>query len=51
VPDPPPSALEFKDLMGEAVYVRDAAGLQSRGMFFELPGYGLHFFEVTPVRR
>jgi hypothetical protein len=51
VADPAPSSLEFKDLMGDAVYVRDTAGLQSRGMFFELPAYGFHFFDVTAVRR
>jgi hypothetical protein len=49
--DPQPSSLEFKDLMGDAVYVRDTAGLQSRGMFFELTSYGFHFFDVTAVRR
>jgi len=49
--EPAGSSLEFRDLMGEAVFVRDSAGLQSRGMFFDLPGYGFHFFEVSSVQR
>ena len=43
--------LEFRDLMGEAVYVRDRAGLQTKGLYFDLPGYGFHFFSVGPPRR
>ncbi len=45
------SPVEFRDLMGDAVYVRDRAGLESRGMYFELPGYGIHIFEVMANRK
>jgi hypothetical protein len=44
-------AFEFKDLMSDAAFVRDRAGLLSKGMYFDLPGYGFHFFEVTSVQR
>lgn len=40
---------EFRDLMSFAVYVRDREGLEHKGMYFDLPGYGLHVFEVTAV--
>ncbi len=43
--------IEFRDLMGPAIYVRDRGGLQSRGIYFDLPGYGIHFFEVSAVRK
>jgi hypothetical protein len=43
--------LEFRDLMGEAVYARDRAGLASKGMYFDLPAYGIHIFEVTSAPR
>lgn len=43
--------LEFRDLLGPAVYVRDRAGLQSRGIYFDLPGYGIHMFEVSSAHK
>lgn len=43
--------VEFRDLLGAAVYVRDRLGLQSRGMYFDLPGYGIHLFEVSAVQK
>ena len=43
--------VEFRDLMGEAVYARDRAGLASKGMYFDLPPYGLHIFEVSSGRK
>lgn len=43
------SSLEFRDLMNAAVYSRDRAGLQHKGMYFDMPGYGLHIFEVKAV--
>lgn len=43
--------LEFRDLMSEAVYVRDRAGLASRGLYIDLPGYGFHLFTVGHPRR
>jgi hypothetical protein len=42
---------EFRDLMSPAVYVRDREGLEHKGMYFDLPGYGLHIFEVTAVHK
>ncbi|MGB2960714.1 MAG: alpha-amylase family glycosyl hydrolase [Bacteroidota bacterium] len=42
-------SVEFRDLMGQAVYVRDAGALASKGMYFDLPPYGIHVFEVKPV--
>jgi len=43
--------LEFKDLLGPASYVRDRTGILSRGMYFDLPGYGCHLFEVRSARK
>lgn len=43
--------VEFRDLLGQSTYVRDKGGLQSRGMYFDLPGYGIHLFEVSSVRK
>jgi hypothetical protein len=48
VPDGPP--LEFRDLLGEATYVRDRAGLIHKGIYFDLPAYGFHLFSVQSVR-
>lgn len=44
------TAFEFRDLLNAAAYVRDRVPLQSRGMYFDLPGYGVHLFEVKAVR-
>jgi hypothetical protein len=44
------ASLEFRDLLSQAVFVRDRVGLQSKGMYFDLPGYGFHFFDVRPAR-
>lgn len=44
-------ACDFKDLMGDAQYVRDKHGLAARGMYFDLIGYGFHIFEVSPTKR
>ncbi len=41
----------FRDLMGDAVYVRERAALSTRGMYFDLPGYGFHLFEVLPAAK
>jgi hypothetical protein len=43
--------LEFRDLLGKAIYVRDRVGLQTKGMYFDLPGYGMHLFEVSPAHK
>jgi hypothetical protein len=45
------NSCEFRDLMSEAQYVRDKHGLISRGMYFDLVGYGFHIFESCPARR
>ncbi len=42
---------EFRDQMSPAVYVRDREGLEHKGMYFDLPGYGLHIFDVTAVQK
>jgi hypothetical protein len=44
------SGIEFRDLMSEATFVRDRAGLMTRGMYFDLPGYGFHLFDVVNAR-
>jgi hypothetical protein len=44
------TALEFKDAMSDATFVRDRGGLVTRGMYFDLPGYGFHIFEVLKAR-
>ena len=43
------STIELRDLMSEDVYVRERSALQSKGMYFDLPGYGFHIFDVRPV--
>jgi hypothetical protein len=43
--------IEFRDLMSSAVYSRDRGTLGSKGMYFDIPAYGLHIFEVTAGRR
>ena len=40
-------AVEFRDLMSLAFYRRDLAGLQNKGMFFDLQPYAFHIFDVT----
>jgi len=44
------SQFEFRDLMSEAFYVRDRNGLLAKGMYFDLAPYGLHVFDVSPLR-
>ena len=38
--------LEFRDLMGSAIYYREATGVVTKGMFFDLTAYGVHIFDV-----
>ncbi|HEY3402205.1 MAG TPA: alpha-amylase family glycosyl hydrolase [Ohtaekwangia sp.] len=40
------TSLEFKDRMSEACYIREGNDLLSRGMYFDLPPWGYHIFEV-----
>ena len=46
----PGTQIEFRDLMSEAVYVRDRHGLTLKGIYFDLPPYGLHVFEISSPR-
>jgi hypothetical protein len=46
----PFATMEFRDQMGTATYVRDKAGLSEKGMYFDLPPYGFHIFEVRKPR-
>jgi hypothetical protein len=39
--------VEFRDLLAEAVYHRDKRGLEMKGMYFDLTGYGIHIFRVS----
>lgn len=41
--------IEFRDQMGTATYIRDRSTLVSKGMYFDLPPYGFHFFRVSPT--
>jgi hypothetical protein len=44
------ASIEFRDLLGTASYVRERNALSTKGMYFDLPGYGLHLFEVVSHR-
>jgi len=46
----PGTQIEFRDLMSEAVYARDRHGLSTKGMYFDLPPYGMHIFDVASSR-
>jgi glycosidase len=37
------------DRLGEAVYDRDGADLSARGLYLDVPAWGYHAFEVTPL--
>ncbi len=39
----------FADLLGPAIYERPGDDLMARGLYLDLPAWGLHLFEVTPV--
>jgi hypothetical protein len=41
-------SLEFRDLLGNATYTRERNALASKGIYFDLPPYGIHLFEVVP---
>jgi hypothetical protein len=43
--------IEFRDLLGGGAYARDRSGLLAKGMYFDLPGYGVHLFEVMRARK
>jgi glycosidase len=46
----PGVSVEFRDRMSDATYVRDRASLTTRGMYFDLPPYGFHVFEVLKAK-
>jgi hypothetical protein len=39
-------AIEFRDLLGDSLYNREKSGLAAKGMYFDIPEYGFHIFEV-----
>lgn len=43
--------LEFRDLLGPAAYTRERVALQTKGMYFDLPGYGMHMFDVVTAEK
>jgi glycosidase len=45
---PSVTALRFRDLLGPAVYDRDARDLSARGLYLDLPAWGFHVFAVEP---
>jgi hypothetical protein len=47
----PGTPVEFRDLMGNAVYSRDRGTLGSKGIYFDLPPYAIHIFDVSAGRR
>jgi len=44
------TTLEFRDLMTRAVFMRERQALLAKGMYFDLPPYGFHIFDVKPAR-
>ena len=43
--------IEFRDVMGRAVYIRERSGLETKGMFFDLQPYSFHIFSVFSKNR
>ncbi len=39
----------LRDLLSEARYERDGDGLLAPGLFLDVPAYGHHLFEITPL--
>ncbi len=44
------SSIDFRDLIGTASFSRERAKLLTKGMYFDLPPYGFHVFEVLTSR-
>jgi hypothetical protein len=38
--------VELADLLGPARYLRDGSDLLRKGLYLDMPGHGIHFFEV-----
>jgi glycosidase len=51
LPGPGVQTVRFTDLMGPAVFERDRADLEGRGLYLDMPGWGYHVFAVTGVRK
>jgi glycosidase len=45
------TSIEFRDTMSDSVYARERNALSSRGMYFDLPAYGVHIFDVREGRK
>jgi len=43
------SLVQFTDRMGPAIYERDRGDLAARGLYLDVPAWGYHVFDVTPV--
>jgi hypothetical protein len=43
---PQPEFVQLKDTLSDIVYEREAVRLYSQGLYLDLPGWGLHVFEV-----
>ena len=41
--------VQFADRMGAAVYERERSDLEARGLYLDLPAWGYHVFDVTPI--
>jgi hypothetical protein len=39
-------SLRLKDLLSDAYYVRKAKEIGDRGMYFDMPPWGFHLFEI-----
>jgi len=39
--------IRFQDLMSAACYVYPGDGLQSQGLYLDMPAWGYHVFDVT----
>ena len=38
----------FRDMLSDAVYVREADNVKAPGFYLDVPGYGYHLFELRP---
>jgi len=41
----------LRDRLGTAAYERDGADLATRGLYFDMPAWGYHAFEVSPIQK
>ena len=40
---------KLSDLLGSARYERSGDEIRTRGLYLDMPAWGYHFFEITPV--